>query len=192
MGHADALDLTQGYFARLLERPVIGRADRSRGRFRAFLQADCGFYLRDVLDRERAGKRGGGRAPFSIDARDAEGRYVREPVDDLTAERLFDRTWALTLLARALGRLAAEYASTGRGPLFERLQGVLTGGGDRVPYGRLATELGLSETAVQQAASRLRKRYRESLRAEIAATLDDPSPEAIDSEIRDLFTALGA
>ena len=190
LGHADALDLTQGYFARLLEKPVIAAADPARGRFRAFLRADCRFYLGDCRDRQRAEKRGGGRSSLSIDARDAEGRYLLEPADDLAPDRLFDRAWALTLLGRALDRLAADYAAAGRGAVFERLQGVLTGAG-KVPYARVATDLGLTEAAVQQAASRLRRRYREALRDEIAATLDDPSDEAVEAEIRDLFDALG-
>lgn len=192
MGHDDALDLTQGYFTRLLEKPVIAAADRTRGRFRSFLRADCGFYLSNLRDLDRARKRGGGRASLSIDAHDAEGRYLLEPADGLTADRLFDRTWALTLLARALDRLGADYASTGRGKLFERLQDGLAGGSRTVSYAEVASELGLSEAAVQQAARRLRRRYREALRAEIAATLDDPSDDAVEAEIRDLFAALRA
>jgi RNA polymerase sigma-70 factor (ECF subfamily) len=191
-GEPDALDLTQEYFARLLEKPVLAAADPGRGRFRAFLRADCGFFLAGRRDREHARKRGGGRPTLSINARDAEGRYVLEPADLLTPDRLFDRAWALTLLGRALDRLAADYAATGRGPLFERLQPALTGGSPSIPYAEIARALGMSEPAVQQAASRLRKRYREALRAEIAATLDDSSDRAIESEIRDLFDALGS
>jgi RNA polymerase sigma-70 factor (ECF subfamily) len=190
-GEADALDLTQGYFTRLLEKPVLAAADRTRGRFRAFLRADCGFFLKDHRDRGCAEKRGGGRPSLSIDARDAEGRYLVEPADRLTPDRLFDRAWALTLLARTLDRLAADYAATGRGPLFERLQGVLRGRARSMPYGEIAGQLGLSVAAVQQAANRLRRRYREGLRAEIAATLHDPSDAAVEAEISDLFEALG-
>jgi DNA-directed RNA polymerase specialized sigma24 family protein len=191
-GEADALDLTQEYFARLLEKPVLAAADRTRGHFRAFLRTDCGFFLAGRRDREQARKRGGGRPRLSIDVRDAEGRYLVEPTDGLTPDRLFDRDWALTLLGRALDGIAADYHATGRGLLFERLQGVLTGGSRSVPYAEVAAQLGLTESAVQQAASRLRKRYREALRAEIAATLDGPSDAAIESEIRDLFDALGS
>jgi DNA-directed RNA polymerase specialized sigma24 family protein len=192
-GHdeADALDLTQGYFTRLLEKPVIAAADPTRGRFRAFLRADCGFYLSDCRDNQQAQKRGGGRMVLSIDARYAEGRYVLELAGDLSPDRLFDRTWALTLLGRALDRLGTEYAETGRGELFERLHGGLTGGSRNVPYAQIACYLGLTEAVVQQAASRLRKRYRRALRSEIAATLDEPSDEAVEAEIRDLFEALG-
>jgi RNA polymerase sigma-70 factor (ECF subfamily) len=189
-GEADALDLTQEYFARLLEKPVLAAADPGRGRFRAFLHTDCTFFLNGRRDRDRARKRGGPRPLLSIDACDAEGRYLVEPADE-PADRLFERSWALTLLGRAVDRLASEYATTGRGPLFERLQGVLTGGSRTVSYGEVARDLGLSEAAVQQAASRLRRRYREALRAEIAATLEDPTDAAVESEIRDLFDALG-
>ena len=134
-GEADALDLTQEYFARLLEKPVLAAADPDRGRFRAFLRADCVFFLNGRRDRDRAQKRGGARPLLSIDARDAEGRYLVEPADE-PADRLFERSWALTLLGRAVDRLASEYATTGRGPLFERLQGVLTGGSRTVSYAR--------------------------------------------------------
>ena len=190
-GESDALDLTQEYFARLLEKPVLAAADQARGRFRSFLRADCGLFLNGRRDHDRAHKRGGGRPPLSIDTRDAEGRYLVEPADDVTPERLFDRTWALTLLGRALDRLAADYAATGRGPLFERLQAALTAGSRSVSYSEIAGELGMSEAAVQQAAHRLRKRYRDALRAEIGATLEDPSAATVESEIRDLFDALG-
>ncbi len=191
-GQTDALDVTQEYFARLLEKPVLAAADQSRGRFRAFLRADCGFFLKDHRDKAGAQKRGGCRPPLSIDARDAEGRYIIEPLDDLSPDRLFDRAWALTLLERALDRLAADYAASGRRPLFERLQGTLPGGTRTEPLAAIAAELGMTEAAVQQAASRLRKRYREALRGEIAATLDEPTEAAIESEIHDLFDALGS
>ena len=190
-GEPDALDLTQEYFARLLEKPILAAADRNRGRFRAFLRADCGFFLGDRRDRDQAQKRGGGRHPLSIDARDAEGRYLVEPSDGLTPERLFDRAWALTLLARAVDLLAAEYATSDRRPLFEKLRGALTGDSLTLPYSVIAIELGLTESAVQRAATRLRKRYRAILRDEIAATLDNPTDQAVAAEIRDLFDALG-
>jgi RNA polymerase sigma-70 factor (ECF subfamily) len=185
-----ASDLTQDYFVRLLERGVLGAADRSRGRFRAFLRTDCGFFLSHRREKDRALKRGGGIVTVSIDARDAEARYLREPADDLTPERLFDRSWALTLLDRVLEQLAQEYGGSGRGALFERLQFVLTDGSGSVPYATVAAQLGTTETAVQAAVRRLRRRYRTILREQIGATLDDPTEAAIDDEIRALFTAL--
>jgi DNA-directed RNA polymerase specialized sigma24 family protein len=190
-GEVDALDLTQEYFARLLEKRVLAAADQTRGRFRAFLRADWGFFLNGRRDRDQAQKCGEGRRSLSIDAHDAEGRYLVEPADGLTPDRLFDRAWALTLLGRALDRLATDYAATGHGPLFEKLQGMLISGSRTASHAEIAGQLGLSEAAVQQAASRLRIRHREALRDEIAATLDYPSDAAVESEIRDLFDALG-
>jgi RNA polymerase sigma-70 factor (ECF subfamily) len=190
-GEADALDLTQEYFARLLETPVLAAADPTRGRFRAFLRADCHFFLSGVRDRKQAQKRGGGRALLSIDARDAEGRYLVEPADGLTSERLFDRAWALTLLGRALDRLADNYAASGRAAVFEALRPTLIDQRGAASHAELAARLGLSVGAVQQAASRLRKRYREVLRDEIAATLNNPTDDDVAAEIRDLFDALG-
>ncbi len=186
-----ALDLTQEYFARLIEADVLAAADRRKGRFRAFLRTDCGFFLGRSRERDRAAKRGSGRVPLSIDARDAEGRYLREPADGLTPERLFDRSWALGLLDDALGRLACEYADSGRAAQFDALQAVLSRGPQAVPYAELAARLGTTEASVQQAVLRMRRRYRAILREQVAATLDDPSEAAINDEIRDLFAALG-
>src|SRR5262249_37999009 len=185
-----ALDLTQGYFARLLEKGTVAAADRDKGRFRAFLRTDCGFFLADQRDRENALKRGGGVTPASIDARDAEGRYRVEPADLLTPERLFDRTWALMLLDGVLDRLAREYADSGRAELFEQLKVVLTDGPRSVSYARIATQLGMSEVAIQSAVQRVRRRDRDLLRERISATLGDPSPAEIEDEIRALFSAL--
>jgi RNA polymerase sigma-70 factor (ECF subfamily) len=186
----EALDLTQDYFTRLLETGVLASADHRLGRFRAFLRTDCGFFLSHHHDRRRALKRGGGHTALPIDARDAEGRYLREPVDETTPERLFDRTWALNLLAEVLKQLAREYADTGRATQFEILQGAIGKQARQIPYADLAARMGTSEGAVQQVVQRLRKRYKAILRDRIAATLDDPDQAAIDDEIRDLFTAL--
>ena len=188
----EALDLTQDYFTRLLETGVLASADHRRGRFRAFLRTDCGFFLSHHHERRRALKRGGGRTALPIDARDAEGRYLREPADATTPERLFDRTWALNLLDEVLKQLAREYADTGRAAQFEILQGAIGKQARQVSYADLAAQLGTSEGAVQQAVQRLRKRYKAILRERIAATLDDPDEAAIDDEIRDLFTALAS
>ncbi len=185
-----ARDLTQDYFARLLEKGTLGAADPSRGRFRAFLRTDCGFFLADQRDRRAAIKRSGGRATISFDALDAEARYRAEPADATTPERLFDRAWALTLLEGVLDALAAEHAEAGRGAWFERLRPVLTGGPEALPYAGIAAELGTTEAAVQQAVHRLRRRYRDALDARIAATLDAPDEAAIADEIHALFTAL--
>ncbi len=160
-GHSpeDSQDLTQTYFARLLEKGVIASADRRKGRFRAFLRTDCQHFLIDQYRRKAA--RGGKARPISIDARDAEGRYRFEPADDMGPDRLFDRAWAMTLLDRVLELLAAEYAARARSEVFDRLKVVLTGGKGAVPSATLAAQLGMTESAVNVAVHRLRKRYRQ-------------------------------
>jgi DNA-directed RNA polymerase specialized sigma24 family protein len=186
----EARDLAQAYFARLLEKHVLASADPKKGRFRSFLRTDCGFFLADQRDRDRTLKRGSGRPILSIDSLESEDRYLREPVDRLDPERLFDRAWCLTLLQRVLEQVKTEYAASGRAILFERLQFVLIGGGPPVPYTTIADELDTTVGAIQAAIQRLRHRYRTRLRAEIAATLDDPSDENVNDEIRGLFAAL--
>jgi RNA polymerase sigma-70 factor (ECF subfamily) len=187
-----APDLTQEYFARLLDTDVLARADRRKGRFRSFLRTDCRFFLSHQAERDDAAKRGGGAVPLSIDARDAEGRYLREPADKgLSADRLFDRAWALRLLDVVLERLAEEYTDSGRAAQFEALQVVLSQGTRSVPYATIAARLGTTVGAVQAAVQRLRRRYRELLREQVAATLENPDEAAIDAELRDLFAALG-
>ncbi len=191
-GPDEAADLTQEYFARLLDTGLLARADRKKGRFRAFLRTDCGFFLAHRAERDRARKRGGGAAPLSIDARDAEGRYLREPADPgLTPDRLFDRAWALRLLDSVLEHLAREYADSGRAAQFESLQFVLSAGPRPVSYATLAARLGTTEGAVQAAVQRLRRRYRDVLREQVAATLENPDESAVEEELRDLFAALG-
>jgi RNA polymerase sigma-70 factor (ECF subfamily) len=182
----EAQDLTQEFFARLLEKDGLAAVDRDKGRFRSFLLAACKHFLSNERDRARAQKRGGGRAVLPLDAAGAEGRYGSEPAHEETPERLFERRWALALLEQVLGRLREEYAAAGKGRVFERLKGHLTG--DGVPYAQVAADLSMSAGAVKVAAHRLRQRYRELLRDEIAQTLDDPGQ--VEEEIRDLFAAL--
>jgi DNA-directed RNA polymerase specialized sigma24 family protein len=184
-----ALDLAQDYFARLLEKPVLAAADRRKGRFRAFLLTDCVHFLANARDRAARLKRGGGQTLVPIDSNAAEGRYGAEPAHDLTAERLFERTWALTLLATVFEALRREFESEGKGAAFEELKVVLEGGPDSVGYAEIAARLGTSEGAVKVAVHRLRKRYKALLRERIAATVDDP--DEVDDEIRALFDALG-
>jgi RNA polymerase sigma-70 factor (ECF subfamily) len=184
-----ALDLTQDYFARLLERKIFADADPAKGRFRSFLLADLVHFLAHRRDYDRAQKRGGGRTTLSIDARAAEGRYAVEPSHDLTPERLFDRDWAVALLDAVLGRLRTEYERSGRGELFNVLKVVLTDGSGSVPQAELAERLGKTTGAVQVAIHRLRNRYRELVREAIAATVN--GEDEVDPEIRDLFAALG-
>jgi RNA polymerase sigma-70 factor (ECF subfamily) len=183
-----ALDLTQDFFARLLERGILAAADPNRGRFRSLLLADCRRLLADRLAHDRAAKRGGGRALLSIDARDAEGRYLHEPAHGRTPDRLFERTWALTLLDGVLARLRAESEQNGRGATFEVLKVALTEDARCVPYAELARRLDTTAGAVQVAVHRLRRRYRALVREEIASTVAEPA--LVDDEIRDLFAAL--
>ena len=187
-GADDAHDLTQEFFARLLEKDFLAGVDRAKGKFRSFLLATCNHFLANERDRARARKRGGGRLVLSLDAADAEGRYRAEPADGLTAEKLFERRWALTLLEQALARLRQESAGAGKGQLFEALKGTLTGDGTAEPYARIGRDLGLSEQAVKTAVHRLRRRYQELLRAEVAQTV--ASPEEVEDELRDLFAAV--
>ena len=155
-GPDDAQDLTQAYFARLLERGLLAAADPRKGRFRAFLRTDCGYFLADQRDRANALKRRGGAKSVPIDVRDAEGRYFVEPAEELTPDRLFDRAWAVTLLQRAMDRLAGEYADSGRSAMFERLKGVLTDGPRAESNATIALQLGATEAAVKSSIQRFR------------------------------------
>lgn len=186
--HHAAQDLTQAFFARLLEKNDLAAADQTRGRFRSFLLAACRHFLLNERDKEAAKKRGGGRHRLALDFADADGRFSREPATEETPERAFDRQWALGLLARAVAELRAEYVESGRGKLFDALKDVLVGGAE-VGYAELAGQLGMTEGAVKVAVHRLRQRYRDRLRAAIADTVS--SADEIDDEVRDLFAALG-
>lgn len=180
-----AADLAQDFFTRLIEKGTLAAADPSKGRFRAFLLADCAFFLADARDREAALKRGGGIRFVPIDA---EGRYRAEPVDDLTPEKLFDRAWALSLLAAVVDRLQAEFAREGKAAAFEVLKVVLTDDPRAIPHAELARRLGTTEGAAQVAVHRLRKRYKALIREVIAQTVADPAE--VEDEIRSLFRAL--
>lgn len=186
----EAEDLTQAFFAALLEKRYVDAADPARGRFRSFLLTAVKHFLSNERDRANAAKRGGGRAIVSLDAEAAEGRYRLEPSHDATPERLFERRWALTLLDRTIATLRAEQERAGHAERFDRLKGFLTGEGGDGGYAAAAAALDLSEGAIKVAVHRLRKRYRELLRAEIAQTLDDPA--TVEDEIRALFAAVGA
>jgi RNA polymerase sigma factor (sigma-70 family) len=189
-GPDEALDLTQDYFARLVERRIVAAADPERGRFRSFLVTDCSHFLAHRRDRDRASRRGGGVARVSIDVRDAEGRYRREPAHNLTPERLFERDWAVALLAAVVARLRQEYHDSGRDATFEVLKVVLSESPRAIPQAELAARLGISPGAVQVAIHRLRKRYRAMVReAIVATTTDEVDPE---TEISELFAALGS
>jgi RNA polymerase sigma-70 factor (ECF subfamily) len=184
----DSQDLTQEFFARLLEKNYLAGADESRGRFRSFLLAALKHFLANEWDKARAQKRGGGRIPIPINIGTAETSCGFEPVDNVTAEKIYERRWALTLLAQVLRRLREEYVQAGREKLFEQLKPTLTEASRTVRYAEMAVRLGTSEGAVKVAVHRLRQRYREVLRAEIADTV--ASPAEVEDELRNLFAAL--
>ncbi|HWG42914.1 MAG TPA: sigma-70 family RNA polymerase sigma factor [Gemmataceae bacterium] len=183
-----AQDLTQDFFTRLLEKDSLATVDRDKGKFRSFLLAACKHFLANAYDRAQAQKRGGGKILGSLDFNAGEGRYSREPAHDLTPEKLFERRWAMTLLHQVLDDLRAEYEQAGKGSVFDRLKSVLSGDSDVAPYSQLAGELNTSEAAVKMTVHRLRRRYRERLRQEIAQTVGNPAH--VEQEIRDLFAAL--
>ena len=189
-GHApeDAQDLTQGYFARLLEKGYLDDVRPDAGRFRSFLFASVSHFLSNERDHARAAKRGGGRAPLRLDTDSAEERYRIEPVDERTPEKVYERQWALALLDRALVRLQEEHVSPESSARFQRLRPYLSGEEPVAAYRELAQELGLREPAVRQSVRRLRKRMGDLLREEIGQTVSDP--EDVDDELRHLLSAL--
>jgi DNA-directed RNA polymerase specialized sigma24 family protein len=189
-GPHDAQDLTQAFFARLLEKNYLADVQREKGRFRSFLLASLKHFLANEWDRERALKRGGGRRLIALDDDSAESRYKLEPKDELSADKIFERRWALTLLDKVLSQLRAEYEHGGKAEAFEILKPYLSAGRTSVPYAHAGEKLRMNEGAVKVAVHRLRKRYRELLRAEIAQTVSTASE--IEAEIRYLFAALSS
>lgn len=188
-GPHDAQDLTQGFFARLLRLNSVAGVNPGRGKFRTFLLVSLNHYLSDERDRVRAGKRGGGQVIISLDETDAESRYLQIPCADMSPERLFDRRWALTVMEMALQRLRKEYESPGRQALFEALSAFLSSEAGAGAYDAVATKLGMSPGSVAVAVHRLRQRYRECTRLELAQTVS--SNADLDEELNYLFTALG-
>ena len=175
----DAQDLTQGFFAHLLEKDALAKADPERGRFRAFLLTALKNFLANERHKAQAEKRGGGKAALSLDFDAGESRCQIEPSHELTPERLFERRWVLTLLDLVLEQLRIELAHAGKEPHFEKLKAALTGEMSNTDYEQAAEALGLSAAAAKQAGYRLRKRYRELFRLEVARTV------AVDSEVDD-------
>lgn len=185
----DARDLTQGFFARLLEKNDLAMADPERGRFRSWLIACVKHYLANERERARAQKRGADRLVTGLDPERAERRYQAEPARALTPEALYDRRFALDLLERALAALRDHYAEAGQGRVFEALKGRLTGDGEERPHQEVAAELGMSLGAVKTATSRLYDRYERALREEVARTV--LRVEDVDEELRALLGCLG-
>ena len=185
----DAEDLTQEFFARFLEHHWVGNADREKGRFRTFLLSAMNHFLANEWDKARAQKRGGGVPLVPLQFDTAETRYVREPADNVTPEQHFERRWAMTLLEEVVNRLRAEYERDGKAELFAELNPCLVGDRTTQPYEELAGKLGVSEGAVKSAVHRLRQRYRQLLREEIAHTVAGPSE--VEGELRHLIAVLG-
>jgi len=183
----DAQDLTQEFFLRLLEKDYLKSADPARGRFRSFLLVAMKRFLANEWDRARAQKRGGQTAPFSIDAAAAESRYELEAPRD-APEKLYDRRWALTLLEQTMCRLRQEALAAGKAADFDLLKSFLTADKAGIRYAESAKTLNMSEGAVRVAIHRLRRRFRDIFREEIANTVD--APDEIDEELRYLISIM--
>jgi RNA polymerase sigma factor (sigma-70 family) len=183
-GPEQAEDLTQEFLARLVHRHYLDGLTQEGGKFRSFLLTALKRFLANEWNREHAQKRGGGRALISIDA-SAEARYRREFIDQATPEALFERQWAFTVMDRVLELLQEEYARAGKKELFQLIQGCLPGADGESSYAEAGTALDLKESSVRMAALRLRRRYGQLLRQEIAQTL--ASPNEIEQEIRHLI-----
>ena len=184
----DAQDLTQGFFARFLEKNYLTQVDRQKGKFRSFLLASVRHFLSDERDRARAAKRGGGHTVLSLDIQDAEGRYVLEPADELSAEKIFERRWALTVLDASRAHLRDEYAKAGKAPRFAILEKFLPGEQAACTHPEAAAQLGVAPGTVKWEVHQMKRRYRELLRAEIAHTV--ASGDDIDEEVRHLIAVL--
>ncbi len=181
---SDAEDLIQSFFARLLEKDILARITRDKGKFRSFLLTALNHFRIDEWKQARTEKRGAERTIISLEMEQAEERYRHEPVDTTTPETLFEQNWAVTLLNTVFDQLQQEQVEAGRGERFERLKFCLTGQRSAVPYTALAEKLTISEAALKVQVHRLRKRYRELLHQEVAHTVS--SPEDIEEEMQHL------
>jgi RNA polymerase sigma-70 factor (ECF subfamily) len=184
-----ARDLTQEFFARLLESDFLADVNPEAGRFRSFLMVALRHFLSHEREKRRASKRGGGAPLLSLDTASGEERFAREPVDLLTPEQVFERRWALTVLDHALESLRLELAERGEASRFERLRQYLVGQQPHPSYGEVAVELGMTEAAVKTAVHRMRRQLGRSLRQEIAETV--AKADEIDDEVRYLLRTLG-
>ncbi len=190
-GHAphDAQDLTQEFFARLLEKNFLHAADREKGRLRTFLHVALKRFLANEWDRARAQKRGGGVTPVCFDTAVAEQRYLQHGATAESAERIYERQWAMTLLEQALARLRADYVAGGKREEFELLKSTLIAERGAIPYAELAAQLPSTEGATRVAVHRLRKKFRELFRATIADTVNDVAE--VEDEVRHVAGLLG-
>ena len=182
----DAQDLTQGFFARLLEKDYLRAAAREKGRFRTFLRVALKRFMANEWDRAQRLKRGGGTLPISLDTSTGEERYRSELSDTLSPDRIYEQRWAMTLLEQTMARLRVDYS--GKEAEFEQMKGALTADRGAIAYGEIATALGMSEGAARVAVHRLRKRFRELFRAAVADTVS--GPEEVEDELRYLAGVL--
>ena len=189
-GHSphDAQDLTQGFFARLLEKNWVGAADREKGKFRSFLLSLLNHYLGDERDRASAVKRGGGKPLISLDEQTAENLFLQEPASALSPEKEFEKRWAAAVLQQAMTRLREEFERAGKGRTFDDLKLFLEGEASSGDYAAIAAGLGMSANAIAVTVHRLRQRYRELVRIEVANTVG--SPNEVEEEMRYLFSVL--
>jgi RNA polymerase sigma-70 factor (ECF subfamily) len=185
----EAGDLTQSFFARLLDKELLGRADPARGRFRSYLLKSLQNFVSNEDEQARALKRGGGDLPIALDVENAEGRYRLEPSHEITPECLFERRWALALLDRILVRLRQQSVHGKDGREFDRLKVFLGGALPDDSYAAAGGELGMTEANVKVMVHRMRASYRQLLREEIGRTVE--SPAQIDDELKHLFQAVG-
>jgi RNA polymerase sigma-70 factor (ECF subfamily) len=184
----DAQDLTQDFFARLLARNYVVGADRRKGKFRSFLLGTLEHFLAKEWRRAHAQKRGAGQTAFSLDEVDAENRYLLEPAHELTPAKIFDRRWATTLLEQAMACLREECRADQKGDLFETVKGILSGESAETSYAEIALSLNMSEGALKVAVHRLRRRYGELVRAEVARTVTNQTD--VEQELHYLLAML--
>jgi RNA polymerase sigma-70 factor (ECF subfamily) len=187
---SDAQDLTQEFFGRLLAKKLLRRADPERGKFRSFLLKSLQHFLVNEWERARTRKRGDGQSQTSLDAHAAELRYRAEPALTQSLDEAYEKRWAATLIEAVLARLRADYAGSGRLDIFEALKPMIWGEQTPLSYPALGTQLRLTAGAVKVAVHRLRARYRELLRAEVALTVSSASE--VDDELRHLIAVLSA
>ena len=186
----DAQDLTQGFFEHLIERRTLESVGREKGKFRSFLLSCLNHFLAHERERAGAQKRGGGRELISLNGEEAEQRYRLEPRDERSPERIFEHRWAMTLLDQVLAQLDREFQETGRENLFQKVRPFLVEGKGNGPYRHAADEIGMSEEAFKKAVQRMRRRYSELFRSEIAHTV--ATKEEVDEELRYLCGVLAS
>jgi RNA polymerase sigma factor (sigma-70 family) len=189
-GREESEDLTQEFFARLLEKDTLAEAREEKGKLRTFLLTVMKRFLINEWRRAAAEKRGGGREPVPINYDEGEDRYGHEPVDHVTPDQIYEKQWAVTLLARVLEALRLDYVDRGMEERFEGLKDALWWNANEVSYAQLGESLGMNENTVKQAVLRLRKQYRKQLSEEIRSTLDTDDEEAVKAELGCLISVL--